>query len=298
LDWGSFTKQWKRFNQQHPQTKLKDLGDFARMILQNKDKFSKKTEQRARFYKNVLEPKKKISGKSIAMPKKLTKKQLKAIEEEMKGEGLYVGSGIYSGQGFMAGSGCPQCGMMEGGAVEISHPILDEISGGNIFGDAGRWFKKAGRTINKAVIKPTVKWTKKAVKDVDRSVVKPIGLAFGKDQALDKAFSKGGVMEKAGRTIFREGVPVLTGALAGAAGALATGGVGGLAAGYAGGKAGDELVKMSGVGVKKGGARKGQPAGARLAYDDVPKRRGRFAKGSQEAKDFMAELRSRRKSKN
>ena len=294
LDWGSFTKQFKRFSQQHPHTKVKDLGDFARMILQNKDKFSAKTEKRANFYKNVIE-KKNISGKGIAMPKKLTQKQLKAIEEEMEGEGLYVGSGIYSGQGFMAGSGCPQCGMMEGGAMEISHPILDEISGGNIFGDAGRWFKKAGRTINRKVIKPAAKWTKKAVKDIDRSVIKPIDLAFSKDQALDKAFSKGGVMDKTGRTIFRETIPVLTGALAGAAGAAATGGVGGLAAGYAGGKAGEELVRMSGVGVKKGGARKGQPAGSRLAYDDVPRRRGRFAKGSQEAKDYMAELRSRKK---
>ena len=57
-------------------------------------------------------------------------------------------------------------------------------------------------------------------------------------------------MEKVGRQAFREGVPVLTGALTGALGSLAGPGTG-LVAGYAGGKAGDELVKMSGVGVKK-----------------------------------------------
>ena len=67
---------------------------------------------------------------------------------------------------------------------------------------------------------------------------------------VDKAFSKGGVMEKVGRTAFRQGVPTLTGALGGLAGSYAGGPVGSLAGSYAGAKAGDELVKMSGVGRK------------------------------------------------
>ena len=58
-------------------------------------------------------------------------------------------------------------------------------------------------------------------------------------------------MEKVGRTAFREGVPVLTGALGGLAGSLAGGPAGSLAGSYGGARGGEELVKMSGVGVKK-----------------------------------------------
>ena len=252
VDWGSFTKQYERFKHTNKNSilnkRINSLEDFAKMILKHPEKYIQKTLKRARFYLNVLLPKSKnkMSGNSITM---------------RNGEGLYAsGDGIYAGEGLMAGQGCPTCGeglcptcgSSSGGAIH--HHILDEIDGGNIFKSAGRWFKKAARTVNKAVIKPVAKeFTKKG--------------KFQRD--VDKAFSKGGIMEKVGKTAFREGVPILTGALAGAAGTLATGGLGGVAAGYAGSKGGEELVRMSGVGTKKGGARKGQPAGARLGYDDV-----------------------------
>ncbi len=226
IKWGSFTKQFERYKNKNKKSSIKDLEDFAKMLLENPSKYNKTTIKRARFYLNVLLPKKnKISTNNIKMVKKLTKKQMKALKDETDGEGIYLsgvgGDGLYAGEGMYAGSGCMMCGSgMEGGA--ISHPILDEIDGGNIFKKAGRWFKKAGRTINKEVLKP-----------------------------IDKAFSKGGVAEKLGRQAFREGVPVLTGALGGLAGSLAGGPAGSLAGSYGGAKGGEELVKMSGVGAKK-----------------------------------------------
>lgn len=227
IKWGSFTKQYERFKNQHKNSNIKDLEDFARMLLKDPSKYNKTTIKRARFYLNVLLPKKnKISGNSINMVKKLTKKQMKALEKETAGQGIYLsgvggdglyagtGEGLYAGEGMYAGSGCSICGSgMEGGA--IYHPILAEIDGGNIFKKAGRWFKKAGSDIS-------------------------------------KGFSKGGVMEQVGRQAFRQAVPTLTGALGGLAGSYG-GPVGSLAGSYAGSKAGDEIVKMSGVGAKKRG---------------------------------------------
>lgn len=255
IKWGSFTEQFNRFRKKHKKSSIKDLEQFAKMLIENKEKYHKTTIKRARFYLNVLLPKKnKISTDSIKMVKKLTKKQMKALEKETDGEGLYVsgiggdglyaGEGMYAGEGFSAGQGCPSCGMsggaisLPGGAVALPfhHSLIDEIEGGNIFKSAGRWFRKAGRTINKAVIKPIAKEFSKK----------------GKIQgAVDKAFSKGGVAEKLGRKAFREGVPVLTGALGGLAGSFAGGPAGSLAGSYGGAKGGEELVKMSGVGVKK-----------------------------------------------
>ena len=173
--------------------------------------------------------KKIISTDNITMPpKRMSKKAMREIEEGLMGSGMYAGDGIMAGQGSC--EGCPMCGsgMYAGeGIEEVSHPILDEINGGSIWGDAGKWFKKAGKTINKAVIKPAVKWTNTAVKDVD------------------KAFAKGGVMEQVGREAFREGVPALTGALSGAVGGFYGGPAGGLALGYAGGKGGvSQRVKV------------------------------------------------------
>lgn len=255
MKWGSFTEQFNRFRKKHKKSPIKDLEQFAKMLIENKEKYHKTTIKRARFYLNVLLPKKnKISTNTIKMVKKLTKKQMKALEKETDGEGLYVsgiggdglyaGEGMYAGEGFSAGQGCPSCGMsggaisLPGGAVALPfhHSLIDEIEGGNIFKSAGRWFRKAGRTINKAVIKPIAKEFSKK----------------GKIQgAVDKAFSKGGVAEKLGRKAFREGVPVLTGALGGLAGSFAGGPAGSLAGSYGGAKGGEELVKMSGVGVKK-----------------------------------------------
>jgi len=57
MNWGSLTEQMKAYNSQH--SKDLDLEGFARMIVADPSKFQKKTLQRARFYLNVLLPKKK-----------------------------------------------------------------------------------------------------------------------------------------------------------------------------------------------------------------------------------------------
>ena len=57
INWGSLTEQMKAYNSQH--SKDMDLEGFAKMIIADPSKFQKKTLQRARFYINVLLPKKK-----------------------------------------------------------------------------------------------------------------------------------------------------------------------------------------------------------------------------------------------
>ena len=57
MNWGSLTEQMKAYNSQH--SKDLDLEGFARMIVADPKSFQKRTLQRARFYINVLLPKKK-----------------------------------------------------------------------------------------------------------------------------------------------------------------------------------------------------------------------------------------------
>jgi hypothetical protein len=57
MNWGSLTEQMKAYNSS--KGKDLDLEGFARMIIADPSKFQKRTLQRARFYINVLLPKKK-----------------------------------------------------------------------------------------------------------------------------------------------------------------------------------------------------------------------------------------------
>ena len=57
MNWGSLTEQMKAYNSQHK--KSLDLERFARMIVAKPSDFQKRTLKRARFYLNVLLPKKK-----------------------------------------------------------------------------------------------------------------------------------------------------------------------------------------------------------------------------------------------
>lgn len=54
LKWGSFTAQFKRYNQTHPHSPLPDLESFAKMILTHPENYHQKTLKRARFYQNVI----------------------------------------------------------------------------------------------------------------------------------------------------------------------------------------------------------------------------------------------------
>jgi len=57
MNWGSLTEQMKAYNSQHK--KDYDLESFAKMIVANPSNFQQRTLRRARFYINVLLPKKK-----------------------------------------------------------------------------------------------------------------------------------------------------------------------------------------------------------------------------------------------
>jgi hypothetical protein len=75
---------------------------------------------------------------------------------------------MYAGEGMCCGDGCAMCG----GAIYnptgdpkiaelnehirrvMSHQLQMGMRGQGIFGDIGRWFKKAGRTISNSVLKP------------------------------------------------------------------------------------------------------------------------------------------------
>ena len=57
MNWGSLTEQMKAYNNQHK--KSLDLEGFARMIVAKPSDFQKRTLKRARFYLNVLLPKRK-----------------------------------------------------------------------------------------------------------------------------------------------------------------------------------------------------------------------------------------------
>ena len=54
IKWGSFTKQFNAFKRKNTGSGIKDLEDFADMILKNADDFTEKTKDRARFYLNVI----------------------------------------------------------------------------------------------------------------------------------------------------------------------------------------------------------------------------------------------------
>lgn len=117
------------------------------------------------------------------------------------GDGLYAGMAAPSGRGMSEGSTMSGCGMC-GGLIYnpsndpeiekmnqhirqvMGHHLQLGMAGKGIFGDIGRWFKKAGRTIN-------------------RSVIQPVG----------RAFSRGGPLEQVGKQIggfvIRKGLPAL-----------------------------------------------------------------------------------------
>jgi hypothetical protein len=162
-------------------------------------------------------------------------------KDRLAGNGMYAGEGMY---GAGMGAGCSGCGMC-GGAIynpnndpEISklndhirmvmgHHLKMGMRGEGIFGDIGRWFKKAGRTINKAVIKP-----------------------------VGKAFSKGGVMEDIGKKVggfaLRDGLPFLANLGADAIGQPE---LGALATPYIS-QGADALARSAGVGMGGKGMKK------------------------------------------
>ena len=150
-----------------------------------------------------------------------------------------------------------------------SHSDSDsDMEGGKI--NIGKAFKKLGSDIKKGFTKEIAKpFERDVIKPSERALV-PVGNKVG-DYITSK---KGGLATD----LIKYGIPAVSGATLGGLASLATGGnpVAGVAGSALGSKLGamgaKELQKATGTGMRK----------------------GRFVKGSQEAKDYMKALRERR----
>jgi hypothetical protein len=154
-----------------------------------------------------------------------------------------------------------------GGRVYCPH-CETSMEGGKI--NIGKAFKKLGKDIDKGFKKTIVKpFERDVIKPSEKALV-PIGNKVG-DYITSK---KGGLATD----LIKYGIPAASSAVLGGLATAATGGnpVAGVAASALGSKLGamgaKELQKATGTGM----------------------RRGRFVKGSQEAKDFMASIRAKR----
>jgi hypothetical protein len=152
---------------------------------------------------------------------------------------------------------------MCGGRVYCPH-CETSMEGGKI--NIGKAFKKLGSDIKKGFNKEIARPVSSIAKTIDKKVINPAG-----DYITAK---KGGLATD----LIKYGIPAASSAVLGGLATAATGGnpVAGVAASALGSKLGamgaKELQKKTGTGMRK----------------------GRFVKGSQEAKDFMASIRAKR----
>lgn len=54
IKWGTLTAQFKAYKAQHPYSSIKDLKQFAEMIVRSPNRFQDKTIKRANFYLNYI----------------------------------------------------------------------------------------------------------------------------------------------------------------------------------------------------------------------------------------------------
>jgi len=152
--------------------------------------------------------------------------------------------------------------------IDMHSDSDDEMEGGKI--NIGKAFKKLGKDIDRG-------FKKTIAKPFERDVIKPSEKALVPlaNKAGDYITSKKGGLAT---DLIKYGIPAASSAVLGGLATAATGGnpVAGVAASALGSKLGamgaKELQKATGTGMRK----------------------GRFAKGSQEAKDYMKALRERR----
>lgn len=55
IKWGTLTRSQKQYEKKHP--KVDTVKEFAHLVVRNPSDFSKKTQQKARFYTNIIEKK-------------------------------------------------------------------------------------------------------------------------------------------------------------------------------------------------------------------------------------------------
>jgi hypothetical protein len=271
LKWGSFTKQFERYNQEHPDNGIEDLEHFARSILANPKEYQPRTLKRARFYLNVI-LKKKSHHNNIMPSHRITGG---AVIRLPNGDTKAVGSDAMNmrplGADPRTRSPMPIHALHPNAmdtifhdpkghpsAMGIHHHHHYHLAGGDIWGDIGNAFDPNKNGVAKA---------------------------FDPNQnGVAQAFAPNGSAEQFGKQVasqlIHRGLPI-AGQLAGnALGDFLmpeTGGLGGFAlgqAGKAGGNAlGDYIGNETGYGLKK------------------PKR---LVKGSAEAKAFMASIRKKK----
>jgi hypothetical protein len=332
MKWGSFTEQFDRYKEEHPDTDVKDLEDFANLITKNPTNFKPRTFKRALFYLNVILKKNKISTDNIMSGKRkdtsfekarkksriekefeaLAKqeealKQLKKEEERAHRKKMdeavknWGTRAMRLARGQAEGGDTEEDEPMEGGAMSMlitrkplgsdprtwsprpaivsgknhttlmpfrmrapmSEPMT--MQGEGFFDDIGDAFshtfsKEGGRTIREG-LQGTFDPRQNSVGDFFKNIFTP---------DLGRLIA---------RPLIHEGIPAVAGFLG-----STIGGIGGPLAGFAAGQAakygGKELAdyvgKQTGLGLGAG------------------VKKGRYAKGSQEAKDYMASLRAKK----
>lgn len=271
MKWGSFTKQFERYNEEHPDNEIEDLEHFAKSILANPKEYQPRTLKRARFYLNVILKKKshsnnimpshRMNGGAVSLP----------ISNAVMRPAVWTGAGYENGNLIGADprvrSPMPLHAHHPNAVDTIFHDPNHPSAGGGIHHHHHYHIDGMGFF---DFLDPNKNGVAQAL-DPNRN-----GLA--------DAFKAGGSAENFGKqvasTLIHKGLPVVGQVAGNALGDLLmpeTGGLGGMAlgqAGKAGGNAlGDLIGKETGYGLKK------------------PKR---FVKGSKEAKEFMASIRKKR----
>jgi hypothetical protein len=275
LNWGSFTKQFERYNEEHPDNGIEDLEHFARSILANPKEYQPRTLKRARFYLNVILKKKshhnnimpshRINGGAvIGLP----------VSNAVIRPAVWNGAGYENGK--LMGADPRTWSPMP---IHANHPnAMDTIfhdpnghpsasgihhhhhyhmGGMGFFDDIGRAFDPKQNGVAKA---------------------------FDPNQnGVAQAFAPNGSAEQFGKqvasTLIHKGLPIagqVAGSTLGNFLAPELGGLGGFALGQAG---------------KAGGNALGDLIGKETGYGLKPKR---LVKGSAEAKAFMASIRKKK----
>jgi hypothetical protein len=303
MKWGSFTEQFKRYKEQHPNTDIEDLGEFAKRIVHNPKEYKGKTLKRARFYLNVISKKIKSPDNNI-MPRRRKQRSHSESDEEMEGGVIGLARPMPVSNAVMRPLGSdprtwsphpamlPQrpefntlpfkphsplhpdtAGMGLGAGIHHHHHyhINQFPSGGDILDDIyheGRHLVGMGMW----------DWA-----DPNKNGV---AKAFDpKQNGVSNAFEKT-FTPQLGRDItsglIHQALPAVVSGLAGSATTALTGNP------YAGFAVGQTLGKVAG---KEAGDAVGKATGYGLG---AGMRKGRFAKGSKEAKEFMASLRAKK----
>ena len=271
MKWGSFTKQFERYNEEHPDNEIEDLEHFAKSILANPKEYQPRTLKRARFYLNVILKKKshsnnimpshRMNGGAVSIP----------LSNAVMRPAVWTGAGYENGN--LIGADPRVRSPMP---LHAHHPNAVDT----IFHDPNHPSAGAG-------IHHHHHYHIDGMGFFDWLDPNKNGVAQALDpnrNGLADAFKAGGSAENFGKqvasTLIHKGLPVVGQVAGNALGDLLmpeTGGLGGMAlgqAGKAGGNAlGDLIGKETGYGLKK------------------PKR---FVKGSKEAKEFMASIRKKR----